>query len=53
MKAVKNKLKDGDENQLISKLADILFGIQNGSICIVKQDSIIVQINTYEKISLQ
>ncbi len=44
-----NNKKDIQLEAIILKLAE---GIQNGSLTIIKQDRVVIQINTYEKFIL-
>lgn len=44
-----NNKKDIQLESIILKLAE---GIQNGTLTVIKQDSVVIQINTFEKIIL-
>ncbi len=52
-----NRLKEENNKKgdylLVCKIIEMAGNIQNGAISIIKQDSIVIQINTYEKILLQ
>lgn len=38
------------ERQLADKITELATNIQNGSVSIIKQDSVVIQINTKQKI---
>lgn len=49
----KNESRRNIEHQLAGKIKELMSGVQNGSVSIIIQDNLVIQINTSQKILIR